>query len=142
MGSYIQKYWSIFPIGLVCGALYILSYFGRMRMGMMRYLVFTNRELQDTFLGPPWLQVHLLILMSLFILSAIGLWRVNTHRPSPAKNILIPTMLICTIAALWVFSLPTQQLLIYGFGSLGWIGLAWIFAVLLLLKWFNISKNK
>lgn len=52
MKRWIGSGLKVLPYGLIAAAIYVLEYFGRMRMGMMRYLVFMKREFENGFFQP------------------------------------------------------------------------------------------
>lgn len=57
------------PIGFIILSIFVLEYFGRMRMGMMRYLVFAKREFEMGIFQPMVIQglTVLVILLTLWV---------------------------------------------------------------------------
>lgn len=124
------------PFALVLTAVYTLEYFGRKRMGMMRYLVFMKREFENgTF--QPMVTYGLLAVAAVLTIYAI---RLLTKAEQRQKNRI--GYWLSTLAALdlWLLLPQTHALKSFHFGLISWLLL--VAATTLIQLWHALGFKR
>lgn len=124
----------LLPFALILSAVYVLEYFGRKRMGMMRYLVFIKREFENG-----WFQPEVTYSLGALVSILIGylLWKLFKEKPRQ-KNILVYWLSSLLVLNLWLILPQTRALNSYHFGLIGWLVLG---AVVTLYSLWRLKRN-
>lgn len=125
----------LMPFGLILSAVYVLEYFGRKRMGMMRYLVFIKREFENGWFQP---EVNFSLGALVSILICYLLWKLFKEKPRQ-QNILVYWLSSLLVLNLWLILPQTRALKSYHFGLIGWLVLGAI--VTLYSLWQLVQKK-
>jgi hypothetical protein len=138
------------PIGFIILSIYVLEYFGRMRMGMMRYLVFMKREFEMGIFQPMVIQglTVLVVVLTLwvcrqFIKSIEAIKAINSDAAIGKKKSAIWRywLLNQIILTGWLL-IPTFKVLkSYHFALIGWMVLTGLVGIYSILKLRRIDKT-
>lgn len=134
MKRWLKAGLQVLPFALILSSIYGLEYFGRMRMGMMRYLVFMKRQFDNGFFTPGNLQLLTLLVLSLAVLAALmslgfkfGKSSGNSEASQgkkTSKTLWRYWLLTLLIALAWLVLPPFKGWLSYHFDLIGWLVLA------------------
>lgn len=108
------------PFALILLAIYTLEYFGRKRMGMMRYLVFIKREFENGTFQP---MVTFGLMVAVAILMSYVFWRL-VKAEKQQRNRLVYWLCSLVVLDLWLVLPQTRALKSFHFGLIGWLVLA------------------
>lgn len=119
MKLFIQRYWGGVPVLILGCMLYTVEYYGHMKMGMMRYLVFANRQLEGGLLPPAFLPPLTGIMLIIFAGSVY--WCFRCFRDSmPGKfGRMFAIAAASGFGTGWLFLPATHRFLAFHFGSIG-----------------------
>ncbi len=125
------------PIGFIILSIYVLEYFGRMRMGMMRYLVFMKREFEMGIFQPMVIQglTVLVVLLTLWV-------AINSHKKTSAlkQSAWRYWFLNQMILTGWLLIPTFKGLKSYHFALIAWIVLTGLVGIYSLFKLRRIDK--
>lgn len=119
MKPFIQRYWGGLPVLILGGMLYTVEYYGHMRMGMMRYLVFANRQLEGGLLQPAFLPPLTGIMLILFAGSVYRSFRCFRDSTPGDFGRVFAVAIASGFGAGWLLLPVTRQFLAFHFGSVG-----------------------
>lgn len=131
------------PFALILSGIYGLEYFGRMRMGMMRYLVFMKRQFENGFFTPGNLQALTLLVLGLTLLAGFmafgqtgkGIRSQGANQGKKLPKALWRYWLITLLIALVWLVLPVfKGWLSYHFDLIGWLVLTGTTGIVIGLK--------
>ncbi len=116
----LRKWWAgAAPLVVLCGILYMMEHFGHKKMGMMRYLVFMNRQFERGLLQPAF--ITLLTGISLLILS-FALYRLIRIIQCEECQGMRRYLALATTSGFWAgwALIPgTKAFLVFDFGFIG-----------------------
>jgi hypothetical protein len=125
------------PIGLILLSIYVLEYLGRMRMGMMRYLVFMKREFEMGIFQPMVIQglTVFVVILTLWVL-------INSHKKTSAlkQSIWYYWLLNQIILTGWLVIPSVRVLKSYHFALIAWMALTAVVAIFSLFRLRKIDK--
>ncbi len=123
MRRLFQSYWGLVPVLCLSGILMTLDRYGHMRMGMMRYLVFKNRQLESGLLHPDLQLLYTLIGLLIFCFSVYLLIRPHAAEKADGSGMPLALFLASGFWVVWALVPAARKLLIFDFGYLGAMGL-------------------
>ena len=118
--TFIKPIGLCLPFALILIVVYVLEYFGRKRMGMMRYLVFMKREFENGWFQPP---VMVGIGMVVAIIMIYIAWRLFKARVQE-RDLLAYWLISMSVLNVWLAFPQLKMLKAYHFGLIGWLLIA------------------
>lgn len=119
MRRLLQSYWGFVPVLCLSGILITLDNYGHMRMGMMRYLVFMNRQLAGGVLQPMLQTLYTLTGLLIFCFSIYLLKQAHAADKATGSGMPLALFLSSGFWMGWALVPAARNLLIYHFGYIG-----------------------
>lgn len=120
LNSLLKSIGLCLPFAFILTGIYILEYFGRKRMGMMRYLVFMKREFENGWFQPP---VMAGIGAVVAVIMVYIVWRIFKSR-AQERDLLAYWLIIMSVLNVWLVLPQLKTLKSYHFGLIGWLVIA------------------
>ena len=124
------------PLFLIAAAIYTLEYFGRMRMGMMRYLVFMKREFESGFFQPMTVCGLTLLAALLALLILFKMAKASVRARAVWRYWLLNTLILLC----WLIVPVFKTLKSYYFGLSAWLLLGAVTGLISIYRLRKIDK--